>query len=46
MMTRGKFGHMVALQADEIVEVPLKEATKELKTIPQRWLELADIFTA
>jgi phosphofructokinase-like protein len=46
MMAQGKFGHMVALQGDRIVEVPLSEATKELKHIPQHWLELSDVFTA
>ena len=46
MMGRGTFGHMVALQGDRIVEVPLADATRALKTIPDHWLELADTFTA
>jgi phosphofructokinase-like protein len=46
MMARGKFGHMVALSGDRIVEVPLADATRELKQIPEHWLELADLFTA
>ncbi|HVM01278.1 MAG TPA: ATP-dependent 6-phosphofructokinase [Acidimicrobiales bacterium] len=32
-VARGEFGRMVALQADEIVLVPLAEAVRELKTV-------------
>jgi ATP-dependent phosphofructokinase / diphosphate-dependent phosphofructokinase len=39
-----KFGYMAALQGDEIVEVPLAEATAELKTVPPEWYDVARAF--
>ncbi len=42
----GAFGHMVALQAGEIVRVPLGEAVAELKTLDPRLLhEVGDVFS-
>jgi 6-phosphofructokinase 1 len=41
----GAFGQMVALQADQIVRVPLTEAVKELKTVDHDLLHgVAEIF--
>ena len=41
----GAFGHMVALQADHIVRVPLEEAVGELKTVDARLLHgVAEVF--
>jgi ATP-dependent phosphofructokinase / diphosphate-dependent phosphofructokinase len=40
----GKFGRMAALQGDDIVDVPLKDATAKLKTVPQGWWEVARAF--
>jgi 6-phosphofructokinase 1 len=40
----GRFGEMVALQAGEIVLVPLREALREPKTLDPRLFELASIF--
>ncbi|HUQ38691.1 MAG TPA: ATP-dependent 6-phosphofructokinase [Acidimicrobiales bacterium] len=41
----GAFGHMVALQAGEIVRVPLAEAVLELKTLDPKLLhDVADVF--
>jgi ATP-dependent phosphofructokinase / diphosphate-dependent phosphofructokinase len=39
-----KFGQMAALQGDEIVDVPLAEATAELKTVPADWWSVAQAF--
>jgi 6-phosphofructokinase 1 len=39
-----KFGRMAALQGDDIVDVPLKEATAELKTVPREWYDVARAF--
>jgi ATP-dependent phosphofructokinase / diphosphate-dependent phosphofructokinase len=39
-----KFGRMAALQGDRIVDVPLKDATAELKTVPGDWYEVAKAF--
>jgi len=40
----GKWGRMAALQGDEIVDVSLEEATRELKTVPPDWFEVARAF--
>ena len=39
-----KFGRMAALHGDEIVDVPLAEATAELKTVPVDWWSVAQAF--
>jgi phosphofructokinase-like protein len=44
LVEEGKFGRMAALHGDEIVDVPLKEATAKLKTVPQEWWEVARAF--
>src|SRR5438270_897579 len=40
----GEFGQMAALQGDEIIAVPLAEATAELKLVPREWYEVASAF--
>ena len=35
---------MAALQGDSIVDVSLEEATRELKTVPPEWYEVAEAF--
>jgi 6-phosphofructokinase 1 len=42
----GAFGTMVALQAGDIVRVPLSEAVGQLKTVDPKLLEVADLFSA
>jgi ATP-dependent phosphofructokinase / diphosphate-dependent phosphofructokinase len=39
-----KFGHMVSLQGRAIVSVPIEEAVGKLKTVPNDYYELAQIF--
>src|SRR5439155_172985 len=39
-----KWGRMAALRGDEIVDVALKEATSELKTVPDDWCAVARAF--
>ncbi len=39
-----KFGRMAALHGDEIVDVPLAEATAEIKTVPAGWWSVAQAF--
>jgi 6-phosphofructokinase 1 len=39
-----KFGRMAALQGDRIVDIPLEEATRELKTVPPEWFDTAEAF--
>jgi hypothetical protein len=35
---------MAALHGDEIVDVPLAEATAQLKTVPRDWWAVAQAF--
>jgi 6-phosphofructokinase 1 len=39
-----RWGMMAALQGDAIVEVPLREAVAELKTVPREFYETAKAF--
>jgi 6-phosphofructokinase 1 len=39
-----RYGRMAALRGDEIVDVPLTEATAELKLVPLEWLDVARTF--
>ena len=39
-----RFGRMAALQGDSIVDISLEEATRELKTVPPEWYEVAEAF--
>ncbi len=39
-----KFGRMAALHGDAIVDVPLKDATAKLKTVPDDWFAVARAF--
>jgi 6-phosphofructokinase 1 len=40
----GTFGRMAALHGDAIVDVSLEEATRELKTVPDEWYDVARAF--
>jgi ATP-dependent phosphofructokinase / diphosphate-dependent phosphofructokinase len=40
----GEFGQMAALRGDDVVSVPLAEATAELKVVPREWYEVARAF--
>jgi ATP-dependent phosphofructokinase / diphosphate-dependent phosphofructokinase len=44
LVTAGKWGQMAALHGDEVVSVPLTEATAELKLVPDSWYEVAKTF--
>jgi ATP-dependent phosphofructokinase / diphosphate-dependent phosphofructokinase len=44
LVAEKKFGRMAALQGDEIVDVPLAEATAQLKTVPAEWWAVAQAF--
>jgi ATP-dependent phosphofructokinase / diphosphate-dependent phosphofructokinase len=40
----GEFGQMAALHGDDVVAVPLAEATAELKVVPREWYDVARAF--
>jgi 6-phosphofructokinase 1 len=40
----GTFGRMAALRGDQVVDVSLEEATKELKLVPPEWYDVAKAF--
>ncbi|MCK4244544.1 MAG: ATP-dependent 6-phosphofructokinase [Candidatus Omnitrophica bacterium] len=44
LIQEGKFGQMVALRGNEIVEVSLKEAVAKLKLVDEAWWSLAKVF--
>jgi 6-phosphofructokinase 1 len=44
LVERGAFGRMAALQGDRIVDVALEDATRELKTVPSEWYDVARAF--
>jgi phosphofructokinase-like protein len=44
LVHEGRFGRMAALHGDEIVDVALEEATRELKRVPTSWYGVARAF--
>ena len=42
LVETGSFGRMAALHGDEIVDISLEEATKELKTVTPGWYAVAE----
>jgi ATP-dependent phosphofructokinase / diphosphate-dependent phosphofructokinase len=44
LVHEGRFGQMAALHGDAIVDVPLKDAVAELKTVPEDWYAVAQAF--
>jgi ATP-dependent phosphofructokinase / diphosphate-dependent phosphofructokinase len=44
LVLSGSWGRMAALRGDMIVDVSLKEATAELKTVPPEWYDVAQAF--
>ena len=44
LVQQKKFGRMAALHGDRIVDVPIADATAELKTVPPEWWDVARAF--
>jgi 6-phosphofructokinase 1 len=44
MVAEGRFGHMAALKGNDVVPVPLSEATARLKTVTPDWVRLMEVF--
>ncbi len=44
LVLNSSWGRMAALRGDTIVDVSLKEATEELKTVPPEWYDVAQAF--
>ena len=44
LVDEGNWGQMAALHGDDVVSVPLTEATAELKLVPDEWYEVAKTF--
>lgn len=44
LVLEGKFGNMVAQRGNDIVAVPLEEATGKLKTVDKSWIKFMHIF--
>lgn len=45
MLRAGQLGHMAALRGDDVVALPLSEATAARKTVHEAWMDLAEVFT-
>ena len=39
LVLEGKFGYMVALRGNDVIPVPLEEATGQLKTVDAKWIQ-------
>ena len=44
LVAAGTWGQMAALHGDDVVSVPLTEATAELKLVPDSWYQVATTF--
>jgi ATP-dependent phosphofructokinase / diphosphate-dependent phosphofructokinase len=44
LVTEGNWGQMAALHGDDVLSVPLTEATAELKLVTQEWYDTAKTF--
>ena len=44
LVAKGYFGQMVALRDNHIVPVSLKDATAQLKTVPEEFYQVAKVF--
>jgi 6-phosphofructokinase 1 len=44
LVAEGRFGQMAALRGNEVIGVPLEEATGQLKTVPQEWMAFMETF--
>ena len=44
LVCAGTYGQMAALHGDDVLSVPLTEATAELKLVPQSWYDTAKTF--
>ncbi|MBA7626472.1 Pyrophosphate--fructose 6-phosphate 1-phosphotransferase [subsurface metagenome] len=44
LVAKKKFGRMVALKGNEIIDVPLSKAVAQLKTVDKKWQDLAKVF--
>jgi len=44
LVHQGDWGKMVALRGNDVVPVPLSDATKSLKTVTPDWAQFAEIF--
>ena len=44
LVEEGKWGRMAALRGNDVIDIPLAEAVAELKTVPERWYDVAKAF--
>lgn len=44
LVMSNKFGYMAALKGSGVVDVPLREATKEIKTLDMKFYDIAKVF--
>jgi 6-phosphofructokinase 1 len=44
LIEQQEFGKLAALKGNEVIGIPLEEATSKIKTVNQEWIDLAKIF--
>ena len=44
LIEEADFGKMAALRGSDVIAVSLREATAELKTVPEEWYDVARAF--
>jgi 6-phosphofructokinase 1 len=45
LVANGRWGQMAALRGNEVIGVPLEEATGELKIVPDEWRQFLEVFS-
>lgn len=45
LVAEGRFGQMAALRGNDVIGVPLEEATGELKVVPPEWMRFLEVFS-
>jgi len=44
LIVKEKFGYMATLKGNKVIGVPLEKAVNKLKTVDEKWWELAQVF--
>ncbi|RKX19511.1 MAG: 6-phosphofructokinase [Candidatus Zixiibacteriota bacterium] len=44
LIEKGDFGKMVALKGNNIISIPLEEALSKIKTVPEKFYKVAEVF--
>ena len=45
LVAEGQWGHMAALRGNDVLGVPLEEATGQLKVVTPGWMRFLEVFS-